>query len=480
MSAAKKPTVKKPKAAAKAPAKAPAKPTAAKAEDAKGNKRQQIGKELGIHISSARSRRHLDALNLNSFLNAEIAQRKDKVAEYRYSKSVIAAGTVSDFKEVEKKEGDVAIKVQEAYQRPVTAAEKANFTKIVASTTEAAINALDMDAHALATERKRFSHGAAVAMSIIADEVVQQLSAHPMSYVILPEVAKKIIHPQHLYTAGVEKLSLYPLFATLPAFVEMRDDLAREKSEKDHKKEIDVLLKQAERDFKKKHNVHSTKGKKADVVEAEAVAAEAEEDEPEAEKEDDASDSKISFKFYVGQVCHSVALRNHPEPVDPKAPLDKETGLPVIKTKIRVAATFKDHISELIIQLIQRLSPLIALTASNMKNKTINDIAILRTVEALIIDGHRPVSSFDIVDSQIPDPEWIKAQEVLKKAAKEKGEKYKIKLEDAPKIAGREATYTVTYPNSKFGELEAVVKAKLAKYDELKAAGKVDKKEQDE
>lgn len=410
---------------------------------AAASKRQQTSKAIGVSISSARVRRHLDKLNLNVNVDAMIGEFKKQLSAYKAANAALETNTFTWTEEKEVELDGKKQKQSETKTRELTDAEKLEHQGTV-DRLSPAVAMLEMKVTALSRERTRFSNEAAIVLSIIADEFVQQLTEHTMNRVLANK--KKIIQVGHLHEAGVEKLSLYPLFKTLPSFVATADKLAKDFQTESRANELSAKLAQAEKDFKKKYDIHLPRGKK--VVEAPAVDAEVVEAEV-VEDAEDTSDSKTSFRFYVGQVCKEIVKRD------------------ARYKAVRVSTEIRGYLSDLLVELIQRLSTLVQLTATCMKNKTINDVAILRTVEGLLIDGHQSVETLEFKDALIHDPVVLKAEAAKKEEEKAAGREYKIDLEKVPKVAGMVAVRTVTYPTSGFAALSAKVTEKLQLYADL-------------
>ena len=100
-----------------------------------------------------------------------------------------------------------------------------------------------------------------------------------------------------------------------------------------------------------------------------------------------------------------------------------------------------------------------------MKNKTINDVAILRTVEGLLIDGHASQETLEFKKAMIPDPALHKVEFQKKENEKTAGREYKIDVNAIPKIDGLEAVRTISYPSSGFAALK--VNEQLKIYESL-------------
>jgi histone H3/H4 len=398
-------------------------------------KRQQIGKTVGININPARVRCHLDKLNLNAGVNQHIKPIKKQLNALKRAKFILETGTVPALKPTKS-----ADKNENA--TPATADDKSQAEKVVAEV-EPLSKELETKLEALSRERTRFSNEASIALAIICDEFVQQFGEHAMKRVLVAK--KKIIQVEHIHESGVEKLSLYPLAKTLPSFLKATEEnAARLRKEQD--KELGKALKvQLEKEFRKNY-VCTKKKQEAVPAEQPAVVEAAEQvPEPAADTVDttDDVDSKTSFKHYVGLVCKDL--------------MDKE---PEYKST-RVSDGIKQYLSDLLTELIRKLSPLINLTTQCMKNKTVNDVAVLRTVEAILIDGHEAVEVLEFSNEQIHDPALVKAEIAKRSEEAKEDRKYKVNLADIPLVSSLVATRKITYPTSGFSELESRVMEKL-------------------
>ncbi len=424
----------------------------------KSNKRRQTNKALGISISSARVRRHMDKLNLNNSVDTMVTDLKQKLAALNLARDQLDTGVVKTqvSRDVDGK------KTQETLERPLTSEERESLTARLQNYS-VDLQQLQMRVEALTPERTRFSTEASIVLAIISHELTKQLATHAMCRVLAAK--KKIIQINHLHEQGVEMLPLYPLVKSLPSFVQTSAKLAhaaREAEMADFKAQI---MYSAEKDFKKKYGVHASKKKKVDepaqVVEpvVEKPAEEHEEVLPGSDEAEDSQDSKTSFQFYVGQICRELVNQDSRY----KA--------------VRISTEIRSYLSDLLVEFIQRLSTLVYLTATCMKNKTINDTAIMKTVEMLLVDGHKQVDTIELKELAVYDKEAMKAEVAKKVEEKKAGRDYKINFETLPKVPGMVAQKVVTYPTSGYADLYRVVNDKLAKYSELLASESLDKEE---
>ncbi len=438
-------------------AEVPVEPTAKPVAASKAN---------GVSISTARTRRHIDKLNLNLVLDNMVNELKVSLCKYKNAKNELESGktTVSAVTEVEGKKKMVET------TRDLTEEEKTANQKIVAEL-EPGHAELELRVTALSKERIRFSNDAAHILAIIVDEWLQEFARHTMVHVLASK--KKMMTVKHLHESGVEKLSLYPLIKSLPSFQANELRFAKALAEEKAAAVLSAALIQAKKDFKKEHAIHVPR-KKADAGKAEVpkvavggkedvpkvdavkeeVAKEAPKEEtPKAESEDeveeheDPSDAKTSFKFYIQALCKEMQR--------------KDVGF---KT-IRISSEIKSYLSNLVVEFIQRLAPLVSLTAHSMKNKTINGASILRTVESLLIDGHSAVETVELVECEVQDPAAVKAEHLKAAEEKKAGREYKPNLVGLPLIKGFSVNREVSYPNSGFAALNRTVQQKLKLVD---------------
>jgi hypothetical protein len=439
----------------------------------------------------------MDHINLNNVIDGMIATLKTNLDEHQKATTHLKTGKITETKskDVTDAEGKVT-KVDEQVERGITEVERKAYHDTIAKHGPY-VAKWEQDVAALSRERTRFSSEASVALSIIADMTVRELAVHAMNSVLLAE--KKIIHPEHLHGEGVTKLSLYPLFGTLPSFAKKAAEFAAKKAQEDKDNSLQVALKEAEKEFKRKYAASLAKKKAGAVVApaapapapvpAPAVAAEPVVEDDEADDEN--GDSKTSFRFYVGQVCKQI-IKETPKyqvwteavaadpvkgtPEVPSTPVLDKNGQ--IKAMVRISTDIRDHLSDIVVDEIARISTLTQLTANDMNNKTISEEAILSAVKKLLVDGHTPVETVEITDVMVADPAVVKAEAEKKEAAKAaakaaalaagvefkdfKYAKTYAKLEDYPQVPGRLAKRVVTFPTSGYHKLETEVRAKLA------------------
>lgn len=412
-------------------------------------KRQQTGKIIGIHISSARTRRNMDKLTLNKTVEEEIAKFKADINAHDTAVQLLADGVRKkneEYQEVVTVTNEDGTQVKEHVKKtrevsvPLSKEEITQLRNTVHTITPK-LAELKGKVVALSRERVRFANEAPVATSIICDEFVQQFIEHAMKKVLASK--KKIVQINHLHEAGIEHLSLYPLAKSLPSFMATTQMLADVARTAELDKLISAAKEQAWKEFKTQYKDVLPKKKKGASAPAAPIAAPATVVPDVVEEEDDAADSKTGFKFYVSQVCREV-IKTNPS-----------------YAHVRISTDIRNYLSVLLTELIQRLSYLTQLTTEAMKIKTVNDVAILKTVEKLLVDGRTPTETISYRPEKVPDPEVVRVELKKKADAKLAGAVYKVNLDAIPKVDGWVAVRDVKYELSGFAELAAKVTEKI-------------------
>jgi hypothetical protein len=334
----------------------PAKPAAEPPKTESPKSEETKVKKGDAGITRARVRTHIDKFNLNKLLDAKIEEVKAEAASKNVS--------------------------------PDSEEYKPYKDKI----------------KALSGERVRFSNEASVVLSIVCEELTEQLLKFAMDK-NLELNDGKFIKVHHLHSAGVEQLGLFPLIKALPLFVNKKQKFDRQYQEELLKNEIKVAVSAAEKEFKKLHDIKTAKKRPAEVTPktpAEKVP------KPPAPKD---PSTKTAFKAYVNGVY--LSLKESSESYD----------------KLTLSGEFKNYLSELLVEFIRRISSHIYLMTTTIKNKTVNDVVTLRAVELLLIDMHQPHETIELT------------------------------LSDGKFTAEK----LVTYPSSGYGKLLAAVEAKREK-----------------
>ena len=249
---------------------------------------------------------------------------------------------------------------------------------------------------AASSKRIRFNERATVALATVMEAMCEQLAEHAMKYVVANN--KKIIKPDHCVTEGLEQCSLYPLFSSLPAMRAIGDrQTRRAKYDADVKRKQEEHNRKAKADARrKKKNYKPTKLEHAPFEQTECEAgfaqmrpvdgAEPVEGVVPTEcvwfgidvpsQQSDVVDT-TDFVFYVRKVCKSVMDHG------------VEDGNSEW-SEIRISTAITNFLSDITIQFIARVLPLISLLINTKKHKvkTVDDRIVMRVVEILLADSN--------------------------------------------------------------------------------------------
>ena len=449
------------------PAAAPVQDVAVAAAPAKEPKeKKQPTRVAGLFISPARVRRHADKLGLNHLIEEMVTKLQADISIYETSSKALATGgrtQPQEYTEETQVDGKTEqVKKTREVVVPLTEEDKKQLVATVAAL-QPKMGEFNSRVAALSRERTRFASDSAVVLATICECVVRQLFSHAVARVLLAN--KKIVHTEHLFEDGVEALPLYALVRTLPSFASMQKKLVDEARTAAQTKQLNDAVENALKDFKKLHADVLPKKKRHEAaapVEAapvEAAPVPAPAPAVDAENDDeDASESKTSFKFYVTQTSKAVKS-SKPE-----------------YAAVRISTEIRDFVSDLLAELIRRLTNLVYLEIDSMKVKTVNDVAILQCVKKLLVDGHAAVESIAETIEMLPDPEVVSAlhkERAVAVAAHQPPPK--IDMSAIRKTPQYVAVRSFKYPTSGYDALEAEVKAKLALYEKELADADVEK-----
>jgi len=399
-------------------------------------KRQAPAQTAGLKISPARVRRFLDSGNLNAAIGAMQAIYKKDVDAYKSAEKLLESGKKSEKYEGKVKKDDGAEEtLHKVREVDLTEAEK-QALKDEMSKIQPHLKEYEDKLAALSRERVRVSNDAPMALAIVCEAFTHHLDLHAMESTL--KAKKKIVQIDHVHSAGVELLGLFSLVKCLPSFVANAARVAADAKQAELDAAIADAKEKALKEFKKLYNV--TKTKKAEKPAAQPAPAEehvAEEPEPLV---------NTKFQHYVHQVCKCICSSK------------KEYE------KIRFSKEFKRYLSDLIVELINRLSALVHLTTESMKIKTVNKSSIMKTIEFIMIDGHAADEQLALGAAKVADPAALKAEQQKKEDAKKAGQTYVV-AKNLPEVDGFVASRTVKFPTCTYDALSAEVDEKLAIFE---------------
>lgn len=412
-------------------------------------------KEPIVITSTSRVTANLNVHGINELLKAKHSELDEKIKDFEHAKEALAAGKVTDTREVEKTENGVTTKVKESYERPLTAEETAGFKKTIEQYSHS-ISAMEADCHAYGAACMRFAKNTPNAVAVVCDEVIKQIVNHAMSTGQKENPPRKNIDIDYMYSEGLEQVPLAPLFVSLPTYVETRNRLTQERRSEAEKLERAVLLKNQEKELRRTYKITkkmvTEAAAKAEAAKAVAAAAPvAKEDDNDDDVVDNEAhvpvDRKTSFNHYAQLLCKFVSAKNFPG------------------RKMRATGELCKHLAKLLSELCQRLCVLLAESVKFDDSKTVQVDTVLFVLKLLLIDGHKPVETVELTNVDVPNPEILKKEQEKKEAEKAAGRSYKIDMSKIPSVIGRQAVHKVTYPTSGYAALEATIMAKIAEFD---------------
>jgi hypothetical protein len=298
----------------------------------KKSSRQQVSKLIGINLSVSRVRKYVDKNNVNREVEAACQELRNAIATSKdksFDRESLSESTKGMIAKAYSQIYEQRLAKNNATRERLTKSGSAEDAKKLKelkfhTKTETLEEALEY----VSKLRCRFSNNSAVVLSSVLDYVVQDIVRTAM--IQARSQGKAIIQISHVANDTFNLMSTYPLVSQLPVVEEaMRTDVA-------------------------------------DSEDADESAA-----EPAEESTNDPRDT--TFEFYVNLICKSV-----------KAQLvsKDEQYAPV-----RISKYIRKFCSDVVIQLIERLSPLIVLYASTTGIKTIGDEVIMFWVKALLMDA---------------------------------------------------------------------------------------------
>jgi hypothetical protein len=300
-------------------------------EDLKKSSRQQTSKLIGINLSVSRVRTRVDKNNVNIDIESACSELKALLA-------LETEGKIADLKTLSESTNSL---VEKAYKQIYDMRkEKYNVLKDRLSTSKNVgdvqklkdlepfpekSNTLTEKIDYVGKLRCRFSTDASVVLSSALDYVIQDLVRTAM--VKARSLGKAIIQVQHIVQGDFASTNMYPLVH-----------------------QLDVVQKAMQT---------------SDVIDEEC-------DTDTHEDEDDEKHGS-TFEFYINLICKNVKNKL----------VESDESF----TPIRISKHIRKFCSDVVIQLIERISPLIKLYSSTAKVKTVNDDVIKFIFKFLLLDS---------------------------------------------------------------------------------------------
>jgi len=307
----------------------------------KKSSRQQISKLIGINMSVSRVRKHVDKNNVNADIEAACAELKALIEQEKEGKKVDLK-TISDatlalvdkayltIYDVRKNKHDT-LKKRLGSSKAAGDAKKLKDFEAFPAKTETLSEKVDY----VSKLRCRFSNDASIVLSSALDYVVQDLVRTAM--INARVLGKAIIQVHHVVQGDFSAVGVYPLVNQLDV-VQKALHMGDEFVEGDEDEKVDV---------------------------------------PE---EDDDEQNGSTFEFYINLICKSM-----------KASLVTEDET---YQSIRISKHIRRFCSDVVVELIERISLLIKLYANTAKVKTVNDDVIKFIFKFLLLDAGRCPDGF--------------------------------------------------------------------------------------
>ena len=388
--------------------------------------------ELDIFTSTARVRRHLDKLNINKLLDKLIALVKEQLDKFKTALTRLETKKVTETKtqEVDTVVNNVTTKTTQTTkeERDATVEELAEAKRVVDSTDH---KDLERRHSSLSSEKTRFSSMASAALAIVCDELVQQIAKQAMDNTLAR--GKKIVHSEYLYDNDVSTVPVYPFVKNLPTFSRMSTKVESMKRQ--------TVISTAVADSEKQLKKRFTMSKKPNAVDPEPVVPTttvATEVEPQ-------EDSKVTFFHYAKLICKDL--------------VEKYAQY----SELRFSYNFRDFLSKIVVEFIERLAPLVLLMTKFRRNKTVDETTVMSVLEFMLVDGHKSEETITTDKVKAPDAKFIKDEHAKKKT----DENYQ--LAEAPMVDAYVTTRTFEFPTSYSAKLRSLIDTKLQTIEESKA-----------
>jgi hypothetical protein len=271
----------------------------------------------------------------------------------------------------------------------------------------------------------RINDNANIALAVIMQAGIEELAEHTMKNAIKEK--KAIIQPDHCVSEGVEKCSLYPLFNKLPHFVAIRDRQKRHIAWEEEKKASDEeAAKRAKAIAKRKGTKYTRPDSKfskfeeyehehghcekvtttttdkngknvkkdryewynidIDERDTDADSDETEEDGDGADMDDNGKD-KDNFTFYVRKLCLRIKANKVEENYQ-----DHDD--------IRISGNIAKFFSNLVIDFISRIAPLIKSAVEYKKAATISEKTVKFVLKMILLDSRKDADSTDVLSEE--------------------------------------------------------------------------------
>ena len=301
---------------------------------------------------------------------------------------------------------------------------QADFDKFTASESKDTerVNDFERRIEALRGQRRNISVASARILSIVCNELARQLLCHGMDQL---KDGRGLVTVKHLHSPGFENLNTYPLFRTLNKWTTEEAALRAAEQTAARDAEIARLTKELTRANKKL-------GKDQDDAQDAAQAPEEVNAEITTDEDDDES-GVVNFRTYIGHLY--TRLKSEEK-----------------YSNVRCANNVREYLSDIVVEFLDRISPMFNIMLNATKEHTISDRIVLSVLQILLTDGQTVEESFEFRETKVDHPD----------------DRKKTK-KDGPRrqIPGYNMVHTYGFKDDRFAPINELVSEKLGLFEKF-------------
>jgi hypothetical protein len=379
---------------------------------------------------------------LNAAVCDQLASLKPQLKSYRAAEQALASGEITvstpvvDAKEGEKKTTTVT--------RKITDEERAGFQAVVDKSKDSIAN-LEATIEQLGSCKFRFSGNVDEFVASVCDQLVTELAVHAKSVAL--KSGLKIVQVEHLYGAGLELLSFFPLISGTELYRSTHSALYAKRGQDALEQERAATAQQTERDLRKKWKsaglLKQAPRKKKDVA-APAEAAPAE--QPAAQPVEPAVEAPKPAEHPGAKSLHHFIQQ-----------LVEQAGGEEFKN-MRKGSGLVCHISELVRQFIVRIVSQLNHLMRLSDAKTVTRGHLRCIIQCMLTDGQQSIDTISTVDEQVADPKLLRAEREKQASEKAAGRTYTFDASALPKVTVQRKQVVSTFQGSAYAAVESLLK----------------------
>lgn len=292
---------------------------------------------------------------------------------------------------------------------------------------------------ALRNHRVRLSSGVDTFLAAVYDELLQQLMEHTLAQA-KDEKHRHIVRISHLLSGDLKaSVPLFRLISSLPAYVSARAQLAESELRAQTLESVQNMLRELANTYAIKASTKGDSPASVDITNKKVVRELFSRMSP-AETAIDVSNYRPKFGHYISQFCkHYTALSG--------------AKIGGISKELRV------FLSQLFVELTQRLSTLLVIVADATGSRTIGVPAALAALSIMLSEDETPKVEAWFETVKVPNPELLKQEREAAKA-----ENRKVDLSKIPTVDQITAKKELLF-GSCFTELQKAALERVARYN---------------